>query len=88
MFKKLRQSFGGGQSRMKMRLDVTIVSASGLPEGTVTARVMWSRDKKLLITKHSNVKDGEWLHVEPRSQHRIPAAESTALRVRHLCMVS
>lgn len=68
MFKKLRSSFtGGSKSSSKVRLDVTVVSAAGLP-GPTSCRVVWARQSKVQVTRQASVGEtGAWC--DGRARH-------------------
>lgn len=50
MFKKLGRALTN-KGRFKVRVDVSILDVSGLPEGVTNCRLLWQRESKLQMTK-------------------------------------
>lgn len=76
MFKKLKSLGKGSGGKHKYRLDVSVRSLDGLPEGVAAVRVVWARQAKVQVTKVAAVSAGAlgWGRGEVHVCARIAAA--------------
>eukprot|EP00887_Chlorella_sp_A99_P003226 scaffold9.g3226.t1 len=68
MFKKLKSLGKGSGGKHKYRLDVSVRSLDGLPEGVAAVRVVWARQAKVQVTKVAAVSAGSVAWNEELSQ--------------------
>lgn len=62
MFKRLGKALGP-RGRVKVRIDVQVASAHGLPATVSAARIVWTRGNKVQMTRLSPVKPNGKVHV-------------------------